>query len=233
MIGSALWGQPPNNERDYKIVRGLLFSYGFPESTDPAFGVPTRQHAPPGYRFETRGPGVIGGLVVAILLSFLITGTRLLLRGCRKDLRWGLDDWVIIPAVVGLSVRRFVLPSSQLISVCSLVRWGGWAARSQWSHTGVWGSTYGMSAMKNCTGSFEYVRTSAPMCIVSTALLTDSQPIVSRGFRSSFLLHGSHDQNLNHFVQPTSHWLDLSKMDDGALYLPFPSGLLHHHCVVP
>lgn len=101
MTGSALYGQPPNSERDYKIVRGLLFSYGFPESTDPALGFPTNQHAPPGYHFETRGPGVIAGLVVAILLSFLITGTRLLLRACRKDLRWGLDDWVIVPAVVG------------------------------------------------------------------------------------------------------------------------------------
>lgn len=78
--------------------------YDFPSSTDPALGVPTRQHAPPNYRFETRGPGVIGGLVVAILLSFLITGTRLLLRSCRKDLRWGLDDWVIIPAGVCLLV---------------------------------------------------------------------------------------------------------------------------------
>lgn len=115
MTGSALYGQPPNSERDYKIVRGLLYAYGFPESTDPGLGVPTRQHAPPGYRFETRGPGVIGGLIVAILLSFLITGTRLLLRGFRKDLRWGLDDWVIIPAVVGLSLDHFLLFSSRLI----------------------------------------------------------------------------------------------------------------------
>ena len=101
MKGSALFGQPPNSTRDYQIIRGLLISYGFPESTDPAHGFPTKQHAPPNYSFETRGPGVIAGLVVAALLSFLITGTRLLLRGWRKDLRWGLDDWVIIPAGVG------------------------------------------------------------------------------------------------------------------------------------
>ena len=100
MTDSALYGQPPNSERDYHIVRGLLFLYGFPSSTDPGLGVPTHQHAPPNYSFETRGPGVIGGLVVAILLSFIITGTRLLLRSCCKDLRWGLDDWVIIPAAV-------------------------------------------------------------------------------------------------------------------------------------
>ena len=115
MTGSALYGKPPNSERDYEIVRGLLYSYGFPLSTDPGLGVPTRQHAPPGYRFETRGPGVIAGLVVAILLSFLITGTRLLLRSCRKDLRWGLDDWVIIPAVVGLWVDQISQSSSRLI----------------------------------------------------------------------------------------------------------------------
>lgn len=104
MTGSALYGQPPNDQKDYMIIQGLLVSYGFPESTDPARGLPTRQHAPPNYRFETRGPGVIEGLVVALVLSFLITGTRLLLRAGRKDLRWGLDDWVIIPAGVGLSI---------------------------------------------------------------------------------------------------------------------------------
>lgn len=101
MTGSALYGQPPSNPRDYAIVRGLLRAYGFPPSMDPGRGIPTRQHAPPNYHFETRGPGVIGGLCVAILLAFLITGTRLLLRLLRKDLRWGLDDWVIIPAGVG------------------------------------------------------------------------------------------------------------------------------------
>ena len=120
MTGSALWGQPPNSERDYQIVRGLLFSYGFPSSTDPALGVPTKQHAPPNYHFETRGPGVIGGLVVAILLSFLITGTRLLLRGCCKDMRWGLDDWVIIPAAVGRSGLHFYFSLFRLITGAQL-----------------------------------------------------------------------------------------------------------------
>lgn len=30
----------------------------------------------------------------------LITGSRLVLRATRRDLRWGLDDWIIIPAAV-------------------------------------------------------------------------------------------------------------------------------------
>lgn len=111
MTDSALWGKPPNSERDYLIVRGLLFFYKFPLSTDPGLGVPTHQHAPLDYHFETRGPGVIAGLIVAILLSFFITGTRLLLRSCRKDLRWGLDDWVIIFAAVGRSVNNVLLSS--------------------------------------------------------------------------------------------------------------------------
>lgn len=111
MINSALWGEPPNSERDYQIIRGLFFFYKIPLSTDPGLGFPTHLHAPPDYHFETRGPGVIAGLVVAIVLSFLITGTRLLLRSCRKDLRWGLDDWVIIPAAVGRSVNNVPLSS--------------------------------------------------------------------------------------------------------------------------
>lgn len=109
MTESALYGQPPNNEKDYKIIHGLLRFYGFPESTDPGLGFPTHQHAPPNYHFETRESGVIAGLVVAILLSFIITSARLLLRWGRKDLRWGLDDWVIIPAAVGPSIWRLVL----------------------------------------------------------------------------------------------------------------------------
>jgi hypothetical protein len=103
MTGSAIYGHPPNNQRDVLIVQGLFRFYGLPKRLDPARGMPGKIPEPPNYRFETRGPGMIVGFSVAILLSFLITGTRLLLRGVRKDLRWGLDDWVIIPAAVGSS----------------------------------------------------------------------------------------------------------------------------------
>jgi hypothetical protein len=103
MTGSAIYGHPPNNRRDYLIVQGLFRLYGLPSRLDPARGMPGKIPAPPNYRFETRGPGFIAGLSVAIVLSFLVTGARLLLRAVRKDLRWGLDDWAIIPAAVGSS----------------------------------------------------------------------------------------------------------------------------------
>lgn len=38
--------------------------------------------------------------VIVIVLIVLITGGRLALRWKRRDLRWGPDDWAIIPAAV-------------------------------------------------------------------------------------------------------------------------------------
>ena len=39
---------------------------------------------------------------IIIPLVFLITVARLSLRAFRKDLRWGLDDWVIILGAIGV-----------------------------------------------------------------------------------------------------------------------------------
>lgn len=116
MTGSVIYGQPPKNQRDYQIVQGLLRFYGLPAKLDPALGMPFKPSAPPKYRFETRGPGVIVGISIAILLSFLITGSRLLLRGVQKDLRWGLDDWLIIPAAVGSSASGGGLPADGVLT---------------------------------------------------------------------------------------------------------------------
>lgn len=102
MTGSAIIGQPPNNQDDYWIIKGIGRIFQIPDGViDPNQGFPTQLHRPPNYKFETRGPGIAAGASVAIVLITLITGTRLSLRAFRKELRWGLDDWMIIPAAVG------------------------------------------------------------------------------------------------------------------------------------
>ncbi len=57
---------------------------------------------PPGqYRFETNSPQIIAGSIISILFMVLITGTRLTLRATKSNMKWGWDDWLIVPGVVG------------------------------------------------------------------------------------------------------------------------------------
>lgn len=101
MTGSALYGTPPNDENDLWIIKGLMRLFRIPPGTfDPTKGFPLRIHPPPDYRYETRGPRAIGAATAVIMLIIIITGGRLMLRWKRRDLRWGMDDWVIIPAAV-------------------------------------------------------------------------------------------------------------------------------------
>lgn len=108
---SAFVGQPPATEDDYWMVRWIIMSangYGrvspLRPDMDPALGVPGLPKAPPGYVFETRQPGVIIATSVLTVLMFLMTAVRLGLRWCRKDLAWGLDDWLVIPGAVSAFV---------------------------------------------------------------------------------------------------------------------------------
>jgi hypothetical protein len=99
--GSALMGHPPNNQDDYWIVRGFARAVHLPDNKfDPKKGFPMLLKPPPGYHHETRAPGIIASLSVAMAVVTAITGTRLCLRFFRRDLRWGWDDWMIIPGWV-------------------------------------------------------------------------------------------------------------------------------------
>ncbi len=101
MTGSALVGKPPANQDDFWTVRGFSRFAHLPEKKfDPKNGLPMMLKPPPGYHHETRGPGIIAAMSVAIAVVTIITGTRLCLRYFRRDLRWGWDDWMIIPGLV-------------------------------------------------------------------------------------------------------------------------------------
>ena len=112
MSDSALVGHKPNNQHDIDIIRGLDRLIGVPDqSLDPANGLPlpvlrpADDHYPIDY--PNKGPRLIAAMCVAIILVLLITGARVGLRFFRKDLHWGWEDIVIVPAAVGAPSRSY------------------------------------------------------------------------------------------------------------------------------
>lgn len=132
MNGSALYGTPPATENDLWIVKGVYRFLGLTGKIDPKKGLPLRAKKPPNYVFESWGDYAIRTSIALIVLMVLITGSRLVLRATRRDLRWGLDDWVIIPAAVSC-FWRFVMAILQILSFTSLA-WRNFVGSSNYSH---------------------------------------------------------------------------------------------------
>ena len=98
---SALVGQPPITDDDYWVVRGLLISIGLTDVSPKAGAqIPPARPPPDRYHYETKGPGIIAGMVVCIVVMTAVTGARLMVRLRKRELRFGPDDWLIIPALV-------------------------------------------------------------------------------------------------------------------------------------
>lgn len=102
MATSAFLGQPPHTRDDWYIARALLRAIG-KVNADPSKGYSVKPSRPPPgqYHFETRAPSLIAGCVVSIVVMVAATGARLMLRATRRNMKWGWDDWLIIPGVVG------------------------------------------------------------------------------------------------------------------------------------
>lgn len=98
---SAILGNPPNNEDDFFIVRGIFRSVGL-FSANASRGWITVPKEPAGYVYETKQPGIIAGMVIVILLISVVTATRLALRYYSTKMVFGSDDWVILAAAVSL-----------------------------------------------------------------------------------------------------------------------------------
>ena len=117
---SALFGHPAADVNDWYIIRGLARLTGIPDGAiDPANWFPFDLHPPPGNpSYTSRGPSIIGSAAAAISLVLTITTVRLSLRYFRHDLRFGWDDFVIIPAALGvctwfaLSITSVILGGS-------------------------------------------------------------------------------------------------------------------------
>ncbi|KAI4189306.1 MAG: hypothetical protein LQ348_003815 [Seirophora lacunosa] len=101
MVQSAFIGQPPLAEDDRWIVKGALMAAGL-VTADPSEGLklPPARPSPDQYRFETRGPAIIAVSSVVIVIMFLVTVARLLARKFRKELKFRLDDWLMVPALI-------------------------------------------------------------------------------------------------------------------------------------
>ena len=105
MNGSALLGHPPNNEHDALIIKG----YWKIAAADQHGNLPPTINTsiipimtPPNAPHDSHQSSAIASPIVVIILTIIITGTRLLLRIFRRELRWGSDDWAILVGALGV-----------------------------------------------------------------------------------------------------------------------------------
>lgn len=101
MVRSALVGQPPATDEDLWIVKGNLLLTGLTK-LDPHKGlmIPPFRPPPDKYHFQTRQPAIIAVSSVLIVVMLVITVARLLLRRLKKEMKFGPDDWLMIPALI-------------------------------------------------------------------------------------------------------------------------------------
>lgn len=95
----AHFNEPPANAYDLSVVKGVLLSNGL-TTLDPENGVKMSPERPSPYYYETKGPGIIAGCALCIFVMLLVTLTRLGLRWRHSSLKFGIDDILIIPALL-------------------------------------------------------------------------------------------------------------------------------------
>ena len=103
MAGSALYGTPPANDRDFAVVKAALRIVNVPESEIDAIasmGVPLMFDPGPTPPHNSHQGRIIARMSVVIFLLVLITGIRVMLRYTRKELKVGLDDLFAIIATL-------------------------------------------------------------------------------------------------------------------------------------
>lgn len=99
-MSSAHIGEPPNTQRDWYIVRGLLRLIGMNDA-DPANGyVVAVTASDTGADYRSKRPAVIAGLITILVAITVVTGSRIALRASMSHMRFGADDWATIAAAV-------------------------------------------------------------------------------------------------------------------------------------
>jgi len=115
---SAYFNTPPATDLDEQIVAGLLLLTGLtPNVKNPKDGVTIPLRPTENYHFETKGPAVIIALSVCMVCLTLITFLRLGIRLFVHGVRFGADDWLIIPAYL----LSMAYPALQI----AMVQYGG------------------------------------------------------------------------------------------------------------
>lgn len=99
MSTSAFLRQPPVNQDDFYIIKGMYrAAYAFDKDASKGYlFVPKK---PENYDYNDKQASIIVGLVMAIVIMLFTTVLRLALRQFKTGVRWGADDWVLIPGVV-------------------------------------------------------------------------------------------------------------------------------------
>jgi hypothetical protein len=110
---------PPANELDERIASGWLLLTGLTfDLKDTKDGLTTPPFRPTEhYDFETKGPAVMIALSGCMVALTLVTFLRLSIRFFVHRLRFGADDWLIIPAYL----LSMAYPALQI----AMVQYGG------------------------------------------------------------------------------------------------------------
>lgn len=80
-------------------MEGILLKIGL-TTLDPSDGVSMEPEAPEPYFYETKRHEILAGCAICIIIMAAITLTRLYLRWTSPRLRWGPDDWLMIPSLI-------------------------------------------------------------------------------------------------------------------------------------
>ncbi|KAI4745854.1 hypothetical protein E4T50_03817 [Aureobasidium sp. EXF-12298] len=104
MSHSAFLRQPPANQDDFYITKGMYrAAYAFDKDASKGYlFVPKK---PENYEYNDKQASIIVGMVMAIVIMLFTTALRLALRQFRTGVRWGADDWVLIPGAIAMVVH--------------------------------------------------------------------------------------------------------------------------------
>ncbi|KAK2753193.1 integral membrane protein [Colletotrichum kahawae] len=109
---SAKIGKPPNNTRDYNVIRGIYRQYGV-TTLDPALGYIFAAQEPANAVHESKQGAIIAGMVIVMLAIVVPTAGRLIVKWRGTQTKFGWDDWVIVAA----SILALVYPILQILVV--------------------------------------------------------------------------------------------------------------------
>jgi hypothetical protein len=117
MSTSAFLGQPPANQDDFYTIKGMYrAAYAFNKDASKGYlFVPKR---PENYGYNDKQAAIIVGMVMAIVIMLSTTVLRLALRQFKTGVRWGADDWILIPGVVCKNVLPFQQIPQSLTCEC-------------------------------------------------------------------------------------------------------------------
>lgn len=103
-------GQPPQTQQDFWVIRGVLRKIAL-DTADPNDGYQISPALTASAEGERKAAAILAGVSICAIIMALASGIRLAARLFRPSLKWGLDDWMLIPATVGDASSVAKLPT--------------------------------------------------------------------------------------------------------------------------